>query len=117
MLFHNHKNHIHFKKLFFAGDGIERIGEDCTTKSFKFLGVLIDDQLRWHHHLSSLKLKINSANYALAQVKYQIPLFARQAIYESLCKSHLNFSNIIYGSAKASLINGLESAQKNVYVI
>merc|ERR1711867_97848 len=69
-------------------------------------------KLRWHHHISSLKLKINSANYALAQVKYQIPLFARQAIYDSLCKSHLNFSNIIYGSAKLALINGLESAQK-----
>ena len=112
MLFHNHKNHIHYKD-FFAGDSIERIGEDCNTKSFKFLGTLIDDQLTWSYHLSSLKNKLNSANFALAQVKHYLPLFARRAIYESLAKSHLNFSNIIYGACKQSFVNRLEQVQKN----
>ena len=86
MLFYNQKSHIHYKKLLFAGDEIERIGEDCNTKSFKFLGTLIDDQLTWSHHLSSLKNKLNSANFVLAQVKNILPLFARKSIYESLAK-------------------------------
>ena len=55
MLFYNQKTHIHYKNLLFAGDVIERIGEDCNIKSFKFLGTLIDDQLTWSHHLSPLK--------------------------------------------------------------
>jgi hypothetical protein len=55
MLFHNHKNHIHYKNLIFAGGVIERIGEDCKTKSFKFLGTYIDVHLNWSHHLSSKK--------------------------------------------------------------
>ena len=91
MLFHNNKNHLHYKDLFFVGDLIERIDEDCKTKSFKFWGTLIDDQLNWTHHISSLKNKLNSANFALAQVKNILPLFARRSIYESLAKSHINF--------------------------
>ena len=114
MLFYNQKYHIHYQKLYFAGDAIERLGEDCKVKSFTFLGVLIDDQLLWHHHLASLKLKLNSGNYALAQVKYLLPLFARIAIYESLCKSHLSFINVIHGSARQTLVNELESLQEKV---
>ena len=64
MLFFNQNHHIHYKNLYFAGDIIERIDEDCKIKSFKFLGTLIDDQLTWVHHLNSLKNKLNSANFA-----------------------------------------------------
>ena len=114
MLFFNQNHHIHYKNLYFAGDIIERIGEDCKTKSFKFLGTLIDDQLNWVHHLNSLKNKLNSANFALAQVKNILPMFARKAIYESLAKSHLNFSNVIYGSCKQTLLNKIEQTQKKL---
>ena len=114
MLFHNHKNHIHYKDLFFAGDLIERIGEDCKTKSFKFVGTLIDDQLKWIHHISSLKNKLNSANFTLAQVKNILPLFVRRSIYECLAKSHINFSNIMYGACKQTLVNKIEQMQKIV---
>ena len=114
MLFHSHKNHIHYKDLFFAGDVIERICEDCKIKDFKFIRTLIDDQLTWSYHLSSLKNKLNSANFALAQVKNCLPLFARKTIYESLAKSHLNFSNIIYGACKQTYVNRLEQVQKKL---
>ena len=105
MLFFNQNHHIHYKNLYFAGDIIERIGEDCKIKSFKILGTLIDDQLNWVHHLNSLKNKLNSANFALAHVKNILPMFARKAIYESLAKSHLNFCNVIYSVCKQTLLN------------
>ena len=88
----------------------ERIGEDCKVKSFKFLGTLIDDQLTWSHHLSAL----NSANFALAQVKNLLQLFARKSIYESLAKSHINFSSIIYGACRQTQVNKLEQLQKKL---
>ena len=78
MLFYNQKHHIKYKNLYFAGDVIERIGEDCKTKSFKFLATLIDDQLTWSHHLSSLKNKLNSPNFALAQVKKYFTNFCQK---------------------------------------
>ena len=47
-------------------------------------------------------------------MKNILPLFARKAIYESLAKSHLNFSNVIYGSCKLSLLNKIEQTQKKL---
>ena len=78
------------------------------------MGTLIDDQLNWGHHIASIKSKLNSANFALAQVKNFLPIHARKAIYESLGKSHLNFSNIIYGASKQILLNGLQSSQNKL---
>ena len=34
MLFHNQENHIHYNNLYFAGDLIERIGEDYNNNKF-----------------------------------------------------------------------------------
>ena len=45
MLFHTQLTHIHIQNVVFAGDNVERPGEDCKTTYFKFLGLLIDDQL------------------------------------------------------------------------
>ena len=114
MLFYNKRHHIHFKNLYFAGDIIERLGEDCETKYFKFLGTLIDDQLNWTYHIAAIKTKLNSANFALAQTKKFLPLFARKTIYESLAKSHLNFNNVIFGACRQTLLNSLQSAQNKL---
>ena len=114
ILFYNQNHHIHFDNLIFGGQIIERIGEDCPTKYFKFLGNLIDDTLTWSYHISSIIKKLNSANYALAQTKNYLPLFARKLIYESLAKSHLTFSCNIYGASKINLINKLEKVQKKL---
>ena len=50
----------------------------------------------------------------MAQVKYSLPYFARKTIYESLVKSHLNFSNIIFGACKQSYLNTLQSSQNKI---
>ena len=57
ILFYNKKQHIHFENLSFGGQNIERIGEDCPTKSFKFLGHLVDDQLTWKYHINHIAKK------------------------------------------------------------
>ena len=43
-----------------------------------------------------------------------LPLFARNSIYESLAKSHLNFGNLIYGACKINLLKELESTQNKL---
>ena len=48
---------------------IERIGEDCITTSFKFVGHVLDEFLAWKHHIVSVKRKIACANFKIMQVK------------------------------------------------
>ena len=44
---------------------VERIGNDCNLKSFKFVGVHLDENMSWEHHINHVINKISSSNYAL----------------------------------------------------
>ena len=109
IVFKPSKKHIHYPPLYFGGDKIERIGKDCTTKAFKFLGHWVDDQLNWDIHTSKLINKLNCSNYAMAKVKNKLPIHVKKAIYYSLSHSILNWGSLITGDTSISNINRLES--------
>ena len=48
---------------------IDRIGEDCKEKSFKFLGHLIDETLSWEYHIAHVKKKMVTANFFISSTK------------------------------------------------
>ena len=70
---------------------IERIGEDCKTKFFKFVGIKLDEHLTWSHHLNHVRGKLSSANYALSRIKNLLPTNIKLDIYNALFKSHLEY--------------------------
>ena len=42
-------------KLLIDNKDIERVGTGCKNESFKFVGVHLDENLNWNHHLKSVK--------------------------------------------------------------
>ncbi len=56
-----------------GGGKNERIGRDCNTKFFKFVGILLDDELKWDKHINYVENKIASSIYALSQTKKLFP--------------------------------------------
>ena len=112
ILFSPKNSHTHDLSLKLCGANIERIGSDCKTKFFKFLGVLIDDKLDWNFHIDSIKKKMHSACFALSKTRDILPLKARLAIYNCLIMSHLNYCNVIFGCAKYKYLSSLASLQK-----
>ena len=47
-----------------GGVGINRIGEDCEEKLFKFVGLNLDEYLTWDYHLSKLNKKLSISYFA-----------------------------------------------------
>ena len=43
---------------------IERVWEKGKEKSFKLVGIHVDENLKWTHHINHVAKKMNSANYA-----------------------------------------------------
>ena len=41
-------------KLFIDNVELERLGSDCRVKYFKFVGYLIEDDLKWSSHVNQL---------------------------------------------------------------
>ena len=112
VLFSPPNSHVHSKDLYLAGAKIDRIGKGCKEKSFKFLGVQIDENFSWEMHILSIRKKINSSIFGLSNSRHFLPLHARKNIYNSLVFSHVNYCSLIYGCADNKFLNLLNSQLK-----
>ena len=112
ILFKKQSCHLHLGELYIGGEAIDRIGENCNEKSFKFLGHHLDENLTWNHHINHVHKKLISANFALSRSKNFLPSYILKSIYRSLFESHLHFGSIVWGCARPNLINKLEVQQK-----
>ena len=63
---------------------LERIGFDCKTKSYKFVGLHIDEYLSWETHISHVHAKLSSANYIINSSKTVLPKNIRLTVYNSI---------------------------------
>jgi hypothetical protein len=112
ILFKNKTDHVHLDPLLIGGKPIDRIGEDCTEKSFKFLGHVLDENLTWIYHAKHIQTKLIHANFALSRSKNFLPKNTLNKIYVSLFESHLRFGSLIWGSARPSILEGIVKLQK-----
>ena len=96
------------------GQSVERVGKNCTSKSFKFVGIHLDEFLTWEYHIEKVRNKLASANFAISRVKTLFPCFIKKNIYNSLFKSHLEYGLICWGGVKPSKLHGLFMLQKKV---
>ena len=93
-------------------ESLERVGTEMPLKNFKFLGHIIDEHLTWSDHISHVRSKVSSGNYALAKTKHLLPPKIRLTLYNSLVRSHLEYGIITWGGARASKLRSIEIAQK-----
>ena len=114
ILFRKPNMHIDHKNLHLSieDSSIERIGSGCNENSFKFVGVKIDEFLKWSDHLNSVKGKLASATFALAKIKNILPEHIKLTVYNSLFKPHLEYCNIAWGKSNDRIISQLQTLQK-----
>ena len=112
VLFANKGTHTHDMTLSVSEQQIEQIGTNRQTKTFKFLGLNVDDTLTWTEHIKKTRKKANSGCFGLSAVKNFIPQKARLNIYHSLIMSHLTYASLAVGCASNKDWSLLESAQK-----
>lgn len=68
-----------------------------SEKSTKFLGVYIDECLRWSDQVSYVSRKLSSSFYAIRRIRDSLPLAAVFNVYYSLVYSHLAYNILIWG--------------------
>ena len=99
-------------KIYLCGKEVERIGDEQKTKYFKFLGLRVDEKLKWDHHILSVRARLSSANFALSRAKYKTSAEARLNIFHALLASHIRFGAVIYSTANRAALKPLESIYK-----
>ena len=91
-----------------------RIGEDLPLKSFKFVGLVIDEKLSWKYHINKLKSKLAYTGLLISKCKNILPTDTLTTLYNALFKPHLEFCIIVWGNASNSSIKPITISQKNV---
>ena len=106
------KTMVRPSNLIFVGVLIDLIDPNQPEKSFKFLGLNVDQNLDWEQHCSITTSKINSTCFALNQSKNFLPFTSRKNIYTSLIISRLRYGALIFGGATKQNLIKLISQQK-----
>ena len=77
-----------------------------------FLGVIIDKKLNWKAHISLVCKKISKSIAILRFLRTTFPKRILKLIYMSIIHSHINYCNIIWGSAEKSNLQPIFLLQK-----
>ena len=91
---------------------IQIIGNDMPEKSFKFLGIYIDENLTWKHHILHVNSKISQSLFGLRQIKHILPRHCLINLYFTLVQPYLSYGLVVWGNAKAHYIKKTILLQK-----
>ena len=79
----------------------------ARVKYVKYLGVWLDENLNWSHHIGQLIRKVRSLTGILYRKKYVLGLQCRKKLYFALVYSSLIYCIEVYGNAKYKFLNPL----------
>ena len=80
----------------------------------KFIGIIIDEDLDWGHHIDHVAKKVASGSYAINSAKQYLSVDNLKALYYSFVHSYLAYGTMIWCSAYQYKTQKLEKIQKKV---
>ena len=78
----------------------------------RFLGVIIDESLKWSSHIKSVVSKISRYIGVMFKIKKFLPLKSRLQVYHSFIHSYLSYCSLVWGFCCKSNIETLFRKQK-----
>jgi len=80
----------------------------------KFLGVLIDEKLKWNEHVKIAKQKVSRSFYAINRAKHFLPRKHLITLYYSLVYPYLNYGITLWGATYDIYLKNLILIQKKI---
>ena len=87
------------------------------SKTIKYLGVLLDENLSFKPHLNELSLKLNRSNGMLAKIRHFVNLETLISIYHAIFGSHLRYACQIWGQTRGPQLAKIASLQNRAMKI
>ena len=66
------------------------------TKSVKYLGIKIDENLTWINHINDAAIKVNQTNAMLFKVREFLNIKILKLIYYAILDCHLNYTKTVW---------------------
>lgn len=71
----------------------------------KYLGLFIDDKLKWTNHIDHIGKKLSSLIGLFFRKKYLLPYACRKSLFFAYCYSSIVYCIEVYGNATKTLLN------------
>ena len=84
----------------------------AITKSTKFLGIIIDDKLKWTEHINYVKNKISKSSGILFKVRNYLDKHTLKQLYYSFVYPYLIYGIEIWGNASNIHLDPINKLQK-----
>ena len=79
--------------------------------SVKYLGLQLDDKLKWNSHISQLKLKLSRAIGILSKLRNKVPLNILKMVYHSIFNSYILYGLQIWSQNSQSIRSTIQKLQ------
>jgi hypothetical protein len=83
------------------------------SQSIKYLGVIIDENLNWCHHVNSLSIKLRRANGALSKLRHYVPQPILVSVYHAIFSSHMRYACQVWGQNQSTITRRILLLQKS----
>ena len=87
------------------------------TESVKYLGVKINANLTWQHHVNDLSIKLNRANALFLKIRKYVSLKILRSIYFAVFDSYLSYCCIVWVQNFSTIQRVLILQKKAVRII
>lgn len=77
-----------------------------------FLGVIIDNEICWTHHITHVKSKLTRSSSVLAKAKHVLDQKSLQILYNSLILPYLEYGIEVWGKTYKTTLQSLFILQK-----
>ena len=84
------------------------------TKSYRYLGLLVDDKFSWENHVNELCWKISQVAGIILKIRSLLSKQAMMLVYHSLVGSKLRYGLICWATANKSLLDRVDVAHNTV---
>jgi hypothetical protein len=91
---------------------IKRIHNEGDEKSYKALGILLDEYLSFDEHISHLCAKISKSLYCINRLKNFVTKKSLKMLYDAMIHSHIVYCINVYGCANSTSLRRLIIKQK-----
>ena len=87
------------------------------SESVKYLGVKIDTNLNWEHHVNDLSIKLNRANALLFKMRKYVSLKILRSIYFAIFDSYLSYCCLVWAQNSSTIQQIVILQKKAVRII
>ena len=88
-------------------------GETLKEVNFaKYLGVLIDNKLKWTNQIDAINLKVSKGNGLLAKIRHYVPSSVLRSLYFSFINPHIDYNLLNWSMAASTNLESIENKVK-----